>query len=454
MNSTVSADPWRNAPATGYHQDLWTLSSRVYAWAYLFEGPSIIQAGFDRSKGKSFEVLAPDNRYVFVTTQAQIKELDSAPDTMLQPVYTMHGFNWFDRRGTEGVGFIRALRTLLVNNLPDILPSLSPMIRARFEQLHLDHTQVDGMRQSPVYPMVVNIVVLINAVSFFGGSIVPSLVGGVLAYRLKSHAVVYETLLAIAEERCQERDQRALGQKTPKHADCIQWIMDTSPQKKPWTAKRVVHEVMAIWFGSVHALSTTITFAIHDICLYPEYVAPLREELKNDYDAFERTGKGLGLLDSFIKESARLTPVESMSTRRSALQPFKFTDGTKLAIGDWACTPVRAIMTDATNYPAPLDFKGFRFADQESLDRLHGNFTSPQPKPSKLTDVDNTWHVWGTGRMACPGRFYASAVMKAILGQIIMHYDCELAQPDADRWFTWRSTMLPKHDTMVIFTPR
>lgn len=22
-----------------------------------------------------------------------------------------------------------------------------------------------------------------------------------------------------------------------------------------------------------------------------------------------------------------------------------------------------------------------------------------QPKPSKLTDLDNTWHVWGTGRM-------------------------------------------------------
>ncbi|RYP12757.1 hypothetical protein DL767_011140 [Monosporascus sp. MG133] len=319
MNSTVSAGPWRNAPATGYHQDLWTLSSRVYAWAYLFKGPSIIQAGFDRSKGKPFEVFAPDNRYVFVTTQAQIKELDSAPDTMLQPVYTMHGFNWFDRRGTEGVGFIRALRTLLVNNLPDILPSLGPMIRARFEELHLGHTQVGGRRQSPVYPMIVNIVVLTNAVSFFGGSIARN-----EKFMRSALAYVEETLIS---------------------AEVIR--------------------------------------------LLPKMFQP------------------------FIKESARLTPVESMSTRRSALQPFEFADGTKLAIGDWACTPVRAIMTDATNYPAPLDFKGFR-----------------------------------------PGRFYASAVMKAILGQIIMHYDCELAQPDADRWFTWRSTMLPKHDTMVIFTPR
>lgn len=36
----------------------------------------------------------------------------------------MHGFNWFDKRGTEGVGFVRALRTLLTHNLPSVLPDL------------------------------------------------------------------------------------------------------------------------------------------------------------------------------------------------------------------------------------------------------------------------------------------------------------------------------------------
>lgn len=57
---------------------------------------------------------------------------------------TRHGFNWFDRRGTEGVGFIRALRTLLTNNLPQILPDLSCIIRTRFEQLHAGHSMVKG----------------------------------------------------------------------------------------------------------------------------------------------------------------------------------------------------------------------------------------------------------------------------------------------------------------------
>ena len=38
--------------------------------------------------------------------------------------------------------------------------------------------------------------------------------------------------------------------------DCIQWIMDTSPKANPWSAQRIVFELMAIWFGSVHAMST------------------------------------------------------------------------------------------------------------------------------------------------------------------------------------------------------
>lgn len=56
----------------------------------------------------------------------------------------MHAFNWFDRRGTEGVGFVKALRTMLTNNLPAILPDLSAIIRARFEELHQSHPRVKG----------------------------------------------------------------------------------------------------------------------------------------------------------------------------------------------------------------------------------------------------------------------------------------------------------------------
>ncbi|KAI0409850.1 cytochrome P450 [Xylaria palmicola] len=468
-----------------------TVSRLFSAWNYLFNGCNMIQDAFDKSNGGPFEILAPDSRYIFVSSPKHIREVDTAADDvlslhaasnqMLQPKYTMHNFNWFNARGTEGVGFVRALRTLLTNNLRHILPDLDTLNHAHLEQLLSDHPVFGGERTASIYPIIVQLVVSSNAVSFFGRDLarnhkfmesalsyveevlitaeiirlipksVAPIVGRLIAYRLKSHNVVFECLLQVAEQRCQERDRAILGQPVPKHADCVQWIMETLPQKDPWSPQRVVHKLMAIWFGSVHALSTTITFAMHDICLHPEYVDPLRNELQERYQDFKHTAEGLPLLDSFIKESARLTPVEAMSTRRLALKPFTFSDGTFLNIGDWACTPVQALMKDPGYYPQPLEFRGFRFVAQQQLPE---NQSTPcaQQKPSKLTGVDGSWHVWGTGRMACPGRYYAACVMKIIIAQIIMNYDCRLADPNARRMWTWRSTMLPIQQTKMVFT--
>ncbi|OTA76492.1 hypothetical protein M434DRAFT_38836 [Hypoxylon sp. CO27-5] len=484
------------------------IMKRIRAWEYLIHGQSIIREGFLKSNGQPYEVFAPDTRYVFVSSPKYIKELDSAPDTvlslqaaskqMLQPKYTMSGFNWFDRRGTEGVGFIKALRTMLTNNLPQVLPLLGVVIRTRTAELLDKKPIVTGTtKHISIYSMMVKLVVLSNAVSFFGEDLAKNenfmaaalqyieqtlisaeivrlipkflapLVGGIIGLRLNAQENVFNTLLPIAERRVLERGMKRLGHSVPYHvglhqarespkliekADCIQWIMETSPRENPWSAKRVVHELMAIWFGSVHAVSTTVTFAIQDLCLHPGYVGPLRRELANEYTSFTQTGRGLPLLDSFIKESARLTPVESQSTRRAAIQPFTFSNGTRLEVGDWACTPVRDIMQDSQFYPEPHQFNGFRFVDPELASRAE-DIQPLQPKPSKLTDADNTFHVWGTGRMVCPGRFYAAAVMKVIMGQMIMQYDFDLVEKNAPRRLCWRSTILPKHSTVLAVTP-
>jgi hypothetical protein len=125
---------------------------------------------------------------VFVSSPMHIKELDKAPDTvlslngaakhvsvlravyrswtrhtegrlndllipshqMLQPLYTMNGFNWFDRRGIEGVGFVRTLRSLLTNNLPRLLPDLGRLTRIRWAELLSERAKVNGLSPSPL----------------------------------------------------------------------------------------------------------------------------------------------------------------------------------------------------------------------------------------------------------------------------------------------------------------
>lgn len=46
----------------------------------------------------------------------------------------MHGFNWVDRRGADGVGFVRALRLLLTNHLPVLLPDMRAIIAQEIEK--------------------------------------------------------------------------------------------------------------------------------------------------------------------------------------------------------------------------------------------------------------------------------------------------------------------------------
>lgn len=125
--------------------------SLVPTTQFLGMSPNVLNV--TQSNGEPFEVLAPDSRYVFVSSPEHIKEVETAPEDVLslyaasqqvlQPQYTMHGFNWYEKP-TEGVGFVRALRTLLTNSLPEILPSLGVVVRERFAELHDKHSVVNG----------------------------------------------------------------------------------------------------------------------------------------------------------------------------------------------------------------------------------------------------------------------------------------------------------------------
>jgi hypothetical protein len=57
----------------------------------------------------------------------------------------MNGFNWFDRRGFEGVGFVRTLRTLLTNNMSHLIPNLGTLARIRWAESVAGSKGADGV---------------------------------------------------------------------------------------------------------------------------------------------------------------------------------------------------------------------------------------------------------------------------------------------------------------------
>ena len=58
-------------------------------------------------------------------------------------------------------------------------------------------------------------------------------------------------------------------------------------------------------------MGQSFVYGIYDLCEHPEYLEPLRKELGRHGDQWPRYVDDLPLLDSFLKESARLNPSDS-----------------------------------------------------------------------------------------------------------------------------------------------
>ncbi|OAL55016.1 cytochrome P450 [Pyrenochaeta sp. DS3sAY3a] len=419
---------------------------RIKSYRFILDAPNMIQDGYDTSRGLPFVVDSPDVRYHLVSNPKHIDEIDRAPNevlslqaaakVLLRPEYSMHNFSWFEKRGTDGTPLPKTVRTLLRNELPKILPK-TRLVNSEI----MDEMLSGSEKQAPVSKVIRECVARTNAIAFFGeelannkefmhaaedfidktvyiaeaARILPGVVGSIVVKFLEawysSQHIIFNALEPIAQQRIDERTRASGGEIVPEHKDCIQYIMEESlhfkssqcERTEPWAAGRIVHELMALWFGAVHTMAMATTFAVKDICMHPVYVEPLRRELESPaYAIWEATGSGLPLLDSFIKESARVNPLDNVSTRRKALAPFTLSDGTHVKTGEWLATPLAAMLKDAQHWAEPLEFHGFRHVDAKHLASLGDNsgFKTPDSgKTALYTDVSK-WQTWGTGRMA------------------------------------------------------
>ncbi|KAK8851035.1 cytochrome P450 [Apiospora arundinis] len=421
-----------------------------------------------------------------VTSRQHIYEINHAPvhqlslhavaKEFLQPKYTMHGFEWKDIRGVEGTGFVRALRHTLTNYLPNLTGSLGPLIADEITKgVKKSPVITTGQHRVSLYPLAKRLVARANCLVFFGQELCDNPEFFEAAHQFPHDAALAAEIIRILPlsigrlvARCATKNHRASltfykhleTEVTKRIENCnddayqgsskqdgLQWLIDTAPKKAAWSVHRIVGEVMGIWYGSVHTLGIGVTYALHDIYSHPECMDPIIQELKNtDLEAFSGAPHELPVLDSVLKESARLSAFECTGIRRKALEPFTFSDGLSVARGEWVCVPHRSMMRDSRFFPNALEFQPFRFYQPPKKD---GGQVFPN-RGSFLTDASDSWLVWGSGRILCPGRFYATAVQKLVVAQMLLGYDCELAPLPGPRSVQWRSTIVPKPSIQLL----
>ncbi|KAF2675971.1 putative cytochrome P450, partial [Lentithecium fluviatile CBS 122367] len=423
-----------------------------------------------------------------VTSDQHIRELAHAPlnklslhavaKEMLQPKYTMYEFEWKDQRGIEGTGFVRALRSLLTAHLPVLRPVLRTIISENLDEQIIQSKGDDGLYRVPIFPLIKQVVTRANCVIFFGPDLandqefrnaalefpqavvfaaeilrvtpncMKSFVANIATGGHRASKVLMKYLIPVIQERQVARNGKP---NMARPVDCMQWVVDTSPRKTIWSAERIVGEILGLWFGSVHQLAITTTFAIHDLCLHPDWAHDLRLEVQEASSRFPHVEpESLPLLDCFAQESMRMNASDAISTRRKAIVPFTFSDGLLVATDDWVCVPQQAMMQDEQFYPQPGSFNPLRFLHPDRTRATGEPDSNVKAERRRLTDVNSRWPVWGLGNATCPGRFYASLCMKLVLTHILEHYECTIDNPRGSRSFSWRSSILPRSSTVVV----
>ncbi|KAI2603773.1 hypothetical protein GGR54DRAFT_622271 [Hypoxylon sp. NC1633] len=107
--------------------------------------------------------------------------------------------------------------------------------------------------------------------------------------------------------------------------------------------------------------------AIYDLCAYPEYFPPLREELNMVLESSGGWTKPVipkfRKLDSFLKESQRINLPASLTFNRIVREPLQLADSTILPSGPHIAMASDAILNDPEYLPrGKVDFEPFQWA--------------------------------------------------------------------------------------------
>ncbi|TFK68396.1 cytochrome P450 [Pluteus cervinus] len=244
------------------------------------------------------------------------------------------------------------------------------------------------------------------------------------------------------------RDQKFGPEDPERPNDIVSWMLDyAKPQYR--NVRDFTIRILAINFAAIHTTSTGLTNALYDLAVHPEYVEPMREEILSVIATEGWTKVGmtkLRKLDSFLRESQRLASGALNVTRR-AMRDFTFSDGTTVPKGAYVFVASRATHLDEVNYPNPHEFQGFRFSDMREDE---GESTKHQTVALGLD-----WVIFGGGKHACPGRFFAVNEMKAMLAYILLNYDIKLEEGKGrpePMWFGGNS--IPDRKAHVLFRKR
>jgi len=200
--------------------------------------------------------------------------------------------------------------------------------------------------------------------------------------------------------------------------DMLMWLMSEAKGVER-SLDGLARRLLVVNFAAIFTTSLSFTNMFYQLLSNPEYIEPLRHEVETVVAEEGWTKAGMDKMlkmDSFLRESQRINGAGILGLARLALRPFTFSNGVTVPAGTLIATPSTAIHTDGEIYPNPKKFDPFRSAKLREQDGV-------PVVGQQSTSTSAEYLVFGYGRHACPGRFFAANEAKALLAHILVTYD-------------------------------
>ncbi|KAJ7153417.1 cytochrome P450 [Mycena crocata] len=430
------------------------ISSYKAAYHFLHHPSEVVQQGYDQYRDGVFRVPRLFRWDYIVTGPKHVTEVGTAPDNVLS--FYEGAADSIQGKYTIGAELMSnpyhqlTVRTSLTRNLGRCFPEVRDEIQQAFKEvLSLE----EDWKIVPVLPSIMQVVARTSNRLFVGLPLCREMEylilnientidvvqrGHRLSYFPEFMKPIVAPLIVTRKQRLREvlkfvgpmiekrlAKEEELGPDWPgKPNDLISWLLELAKGNER-TPEAIAARILSINMAAIHTSSMALTHALYDLTVHPEHIQPMREEAEHVISEEGWTKSALNSMhriDSFIRESQRLNGNGPVAMLRKVVHPdgFKFSDGLIIPHGAFVTVSARPVHYDPAFYDRADVFDGFRFSRMRD-EKAEATEESVFNRHMISTGIDHL--VFGHGKHACPGRFFAATELKAMLAHILLHYD-------------------------------
>lgn len=265
-------------------------------------------------------------------------------------------------------------------------------------------------------------------------------------YLAKAKTVLGPHIRALLEKSAFAADGVS-SELAPSQVSVIAWLADVAKDEAR-DPDLLAHVAVLLALASVHTTLLRMVNVLYDLIDNPLLLDEVREEAsvsqifgKPEHLAVSRSSTkdtGLPKLDSILRESQRISPPTILGLKRYFTDDHMFSNGLHVPAGSYVCLPTFAIENDPSNARDPPRFDGLRSYRQLQQPSPNGSTGDSememvrnrlyQDQHAFTAALNESSLNFGFGKTACPGRFFASTVLKIVFVQLLGKYDFRFAK--------------------------